>query len=56
MWLMAWDVSFQELASKESNIKTVNNDMYKEQNSDVHTKQSVTYSENDDSTTEENEE
>ena len=28
MWLLAWDVSFQELASKESNIKTVNNDMY----------------------------
>ena len=28
MWLMVWDVSFQELASKESNIKTVNNDMY----------------------------
>ena len=25
MWLMVWDVSFQELASKESNIKTVNN-------------------------------
>ena len=28
MWLMVWDVSFQELASKEINIKTVNNNMY----------------------------
>ena len=34
MWLMAWDVSFQELASKESNIKTVNNDMYLLQSAD----------------------
>ena len=37
-------------------LHTVNNDMRKEQNSDIHTKQLVTYSENDDSTTEEIEE
>ena len=37
-------------------LHTVNNDMRGKQNSDVHTKQSFTYSENDDSATEEIEE
>ena len=48
MWLMVWDVSFQELASKEINIKTVNNNMYllksavfSDQNSDKDSERSL---------------